>query len=258
MRVGGGSARHRGGELAPMPRQRMQSMKAFCRGLCATVAIAMVPLPSFAASDPWEGLNRRVHAFNRSAQTMLLNPLARLYISATPAEVRRGVANALGNLGEPVTAVSGLAAGRFHVAAHAVTRFGINTTLGLGGVQDRAAGMGYPRQEFSVADAICSWGVPSGPFLVLPLLGPSTLRDAGGQALRGAVLSQALGADLYLGLSSSDAFVNYSQVHEDLDRVEQQSLDAYALLRSAYLQRRAAKCVVDQLADVEEPDDEGG
>jgi phospholipid-binding lipoprotein MlaA len=204
-----------------------------------------------AGADPFEAVNRRIHAFNQGVRANVLGPLAELYLAATPAEVRRGIGDALANLNEPITALSGLAAGEVPVAMNAAARFGINSTLGLGGVRDRAGAMGYPRQPFGVADVACRWGVPSGPFVVLPLLGPSTLRDAGALAAAGAALSQALGPDVYLAWSGGDLFVAYAERHPDLARVDAQSLDAYAVHRSAYLQRRAARCPIDRARGLE-------
>lgn len=217
--------------------------------LCAALLVAAQPVTARAAGDPFEAVNRRILGFNQEVRARLLGPLAEFYLSATPAEVRHGIANALANLSEPITALSGLAAGDLGLAANAAARFGINSTLGLAGVQDRAAAMGYPRRPFGIADAVCSWGVPSGPFLVLPLLGPSTLRDAGARAALGAALSQALGTDAYLAWSGSDAFIGYAQLHHELARIDAQSLDAYAVYRSAYLQHRAAACPADRAGD---------
>jgi len=218
--------------------------------LCAALLLAAQPVAARAAGDPLEAVNRRILAFNQGVRARLLGPLAEFYLSATTPEVRHGIANALANLNEPVTALSGLAAGDPGLAANAAARFGINSTLGLAGIHDRAAAMGYPRQPFGIADAVCHWGVPSGPFLVLPLLGPSTLRDAGARVGLGVALSQALGPDAYAAWIGSDAFIGYAQLHEELERIDAQSLDAYAVYRSAYLQRRAAACPADR---AEEP-----
>ena len=215
---------------------------------CAMLFVAQ-PAAAQAINDPFEAVNRRIHAFNRGVQAGLLGPIAELYLSATSAEVRRGVSNSLANLNEPITAVSGVAAGDLGLARNAAVRFGINSTLGLAGVHDRAAGMGYPRQPFGVADAVCRWGLPSGPFIVLPLLGPSTLRDAGALVATSAALSQSLGSEFYFAWSSTDALVGYAQLHHDLERNDTQSLDAYATYRSAYLQRRAAVCPIDRVPD---------
>jgi phospholipid-binding lipoprotein MlaA len=227
-----------------------------CRDLrrlvaCAVLlAAAVPPATASATDDPFEAANRRVHAFNQGVRSRVLGPLAEFYLSTVPAGVRRGIGNALANLNEPVAALSGLAAGELGLAANAAARFGINSTLGLAGVRDRAAEMGYPRRPFGLADAACRWGVPSGPFLVLPLLGPSTLRDTAARAATGVALSQALGSDVYLAWSSGDAFVGYAQLHPEIDRIDAQSLDPYAVYRSAYLQQRAASCAVDRVGEL--------
>ncbi len=221
-----------------------------CYLLACVAVLASAQIPTArAADDPFEAVNRRIYGFNRVIQVRVLSPLAERYLSATPPQVRRGVVNVLANLREPITAVSSLAAGNFRSATNAVTRFAINSTLGLAGIKDRAAGMGYPRHAFSLADAACSWGVPSGPFIMLPLLGPSTVRDAGALAAQSAALDQTLGADAYLAWSGSDLFVDYAQLHRDLKRLDAASLDPYAVYRSAYLQRRATTCPVDRPAD---------
>jgi phospholipid-binding lipoprotein MlaA len=217
---------------------------------CAALLAVAQPMTARAAADPFEAVNRRIHAFNQNVRSRVLGPLAELYLAHTSATFRHGVVNVLANLSEPITAVSSLAAGDLRLATNAAARFGINSTLGLAGVRDPAAAMGYPHRSFGVADAVCRWGVPSGPFLVLPLLGPSTLRDAGALAASSAALAQAMGSDVYLTWSGTDVFVGYTQVHRELERIEAQSLDAYAVYRSAYLQRRAAACPADQASDI--------
>ncbi len=227
----------------------MRDRKLHSLAACAALLLAAVgqSAPAWAANDPLEGVNRRIHAFNQVTRARVLGPLAEFYVSNVPAEVRHGLGNALANLNEPVTALSGLAAGELGLAANAAARFGINSTLGLAGVRDRAAEMGYPRRTFGLADAACRWGMPSGPYLVLPLLGPSTLRDAGALAATSAALSQALGSDVYLTWRTGEAFVGYAELHPELERTDALSLDPYAVHRSAYLQRRATICPTDRV-----------
>jgi phospholipid-binding lipoprotein MlaA len=217
---------------------------------CVLLLIVAQPTTVWAADDPFEAVNRRIHTFNRRVQAKVLGPLVDLYLSTTSAEVRRGVGNPLGSLGEPITAVSGLVAGNVDLAMNAAARFGINSTIGFAGVRDRAAEMGYPRRVFGVADAICSWGVPSGPFVVLPLLGPSTLRDASALMATSATLSQTFGPKFYFAWSTSDIFVGYAQLHHELSRIDAHALDAYAVCRSAYFQRRVATCATDRTEDL--------
>jgi len=199
--------------------------------------------PAAAVPDPLEGLNRQVHGFNRGLQAWVLGPAVEFYQAQVPPAVRQGVANIATTLGEPLVAASGLAAGRLDVAGSAAARFGINATLGWGGVRDRAGEMGYPRQAFSPGDALCAWGIPAGPYLVLPLLGPTTLRDAGG-----AALLPMLG-DVGIGLAIGEAVMGYERAHGALAELEALSLDPYAALRSAHAQRRAARCPGDAVAE---------
>jgi phospholipid-binding lipoprotein MlaA len=218
--------------------------------LCAAL---LMPAAARAAPDPWEGVNRRVHAFNALAESHALAPAAALWRAQVPAEARAGIGRVLANLGEPVTALSAAAAGDLPRAWNATARFGINATLGWGGWHDAAAERGFERRAMAPGDAACAWGVPSGPYLVLPLLGPTTLRDAAAGLAANAALAQGLGAAPVAGWQAGDAFLAYDQAEPALTRLRAESLDAYAALRSAWLQRRAAACPGD--ATAAEPDD---
>lgn len=221
---------------------------------CIGLVLGLAAPAAQAAPDPFEPVNRRIHALNQLLQAHVLGPAAEAYVAYTPPGVREGVANAFANLGEPITAISSLAAGDLPRAGNAALRFGINTTLGLGGVSDAAASFGFARRPMAPADAVCSWGVASGPYLVLPLLGPSTLRDAGTMIATGAALSQAVGSEVFLGWRSGDLFTTYAAFHAELQRIDAQALDSYAVHRSAFLQRRAATCPADRVAELEDDD----
>jgi phospholipid-binding lipoprotein MlaA len=235
---------HRQPALVPqMPRLALLRLVLLVSLLAAAQPVAAHP------ADPLEAVNRRVHAFNHIMRSQVLRPLAELYLSTTPVAVRRGIANALANLKEPITAASGLAAGDVDVAWNAAARFGINSTLGIAGTRDRAAEMGYPRRVLTVADAVCRWGVPSGPFVMLPLLGPSTLRDAAALVGTSVALSHVLGPEPTFAWSSGDLFAGYAEVHEQLAQIDAGSIDSYAVYRSTFLQRRGAACPVDRLED---------
>jgi len=220
-----------------------------CAGL--VLATGLIAAPAQAAQDPLEGVNRRIHAFNQGVQAYVLGPATEAYLAVTSPGFRTGIANALSNLGEPVTAVSSLAAGDVTRATNAVIRFGINTTLGLGGVNDAAGPLGFPRRPFGLADAACAWGVPRGPYLVLPVLGPTTLRDASAMATSVALLAQAVGPEAVIGWRTSEMFVSYSGIHHELRRIDAEALDSYAVHRSAYLQRRSLACPGDAVDDEE-------
>ncbi|WP_137177471.1 MlaA family lipoprotein [Roseomonas sp. AR75] len=224
-------------------------MRALLLPLCAAL---LLPAAAQAAPDPWEGVNRRVHAFNDLAQTYALAPAAAFWRAQVPSDTREGIGRVVANLGEPVTALSAVAAGDFSRAWNATARFGINATLGWGGWREAAAPRGFERRAMAPGDAACAWGVPSGPYLVLPLLGPSTLRDATAGLAANAALAQGLGAGPVAGWQASDGFLAYERAEGELARVAAQSLDPYAVLRSAWLQRRAASCPGDAAAAEED------
>ena len=224
-------------------------MRLTCAAILGLILLAAAPAQ--AAWDPLEAVNRRVHAANAVAQARVLAPAADLYLSATSPGFRRGVGNLLGTLAEPVTVASALAAGDLGAAGNAAARFGINATLGWGGVRDRAAELGWAPRPVTPADALCRWGVPAGPYLVLPLLGPATLRDAAARAATGVALSGVLGGDVVAAWGAADAFHGYAGPHREVARVEAGSLDPYAVLRSVHTQRRAAACPVDREAEAE-------
>jgi phospholipid-binding lipoprotein MlaA len=207
--------------------------------------------PALAAPDPLEPVNRRIHDFNALAQAHALDPLAEWWRAHVPEAARQGVGNAVANLGEPLTAISGLAAGDPGLAWHAAARFGINATLGWAGWRDAAADRGYAPRAMTPGEAACAWGVPSGPYIVMPLLGPTTLRDAVAGIATAAAIAQGLGATPVASWQAGDAFLLYDRVQPALRRMEATSLDPYAVLRSAQHQRRAARCEADRDAEEE-------
>lgn len=135
-------------------------------------------------SDPWETVNRATFAFNAQVDTYVIGPVAKSYEWLLPQGVRDGVHNVYTNLGEPANALNNALQGKGEDSLASVFRLLINTTLGLGGVFDvagSAAGQAVRSEDFGQTLGV--WGVPSGPYLVLPLLGPSSVRDATGSAV---------------------------------------------------------------------------
>jgi phospholipid-binding lipoprotein MlaA len=213
------------------------------------MAALLFPAASLAAPDPLEAVNRHVHTLNLLAQRHALAPLAAFYEAHVPDNARAGIARAVGNVGEPMTAISALAAGDTQRAWNATARFGINTTFGWGGWRDAATERGYAARPMTPGEAVCAWGLPSGPFLVLPLLGPTTLRDATAGLALSATLAQGVGAAPVAAWQGGDAFVGYAGVREQLARIETEALDSYATLRSIHAQRRALRCEADREAE---------
>jgi phospholipid-binding lipoprotein MlaA len=128
-------------------------------------------------ADPFEETNRAIFAFNAGVDRTVISPVASVYETITPRFFRTGVSNFLGNLDEPVNFANAVLQGKPSRAAGTFGRFAVNSTLGIGGLFDPATGFGLEENEEDFGQTLAVWGVDSGPFLVLPLLGPTSARD---------------------------------------------------------------------------------
>lgn len=206
------------------------------------------------ASEPWDPIetpNRFIFSLNRAVDVLLLRPIAVTYRDWVPPGGQRGVRNVLDNLGEPVNAINEVFQGEPSRAITSLARFVVNTTIGIVGIFDVASAMGMPKYKEDAGKTIGMWaGVQpenGGPYLMLPLVGPSNARDAVGLMADYAVdpfriLTYALNIDaLYFQVPRSAATVidTRSRTLFALDDLEKNSVDYYAALRSAYTQRRA-------------------
>jgi phospholipid-binding lipoprotein MlaA len=194
-------------------------------------------------ADPLEGLNRATFKVNETVDDYVLKPVAKGYQAVTPGFVRSGVSNAFSNIGDVGTSVNNLLQGKPGNAVSDAGRFLVNSTLGILGLFDVATGMGLDKHEEDFGQTLGSWGVGSGPFLVLPILGPSTLRD-----------TVARPVDAYTGYSRYMGHVptrNSTQALEIINfradllnttsTLDEASLDKYQFIRDAYLQRRLSQ-----------------
>jgi phospholipid-binding lipoprotein MlaA len=203
------------------------------------------------AWDPLETPNRFLFALNKTLDVFILRPMAVTYRDLTPNGVQRGTRNLLNNLGEPVTAINELAQGEATRAAQTVARFLINSTIGVLGIFDVAKEVGLPRTQEDFGQTLGVWAKAppedGGPYLVLPLLGPSNARDAVGLLVDYLIDPFRIAAEhfdvdwlLYVrgGLEAADT---RSRTLQALDDLEKNSVDFYSAIRSAYTQRRAAQ-----------------
>ena len=163
-----------------------------------------------AYDDPWEGFNRRMYYFNAKADTYFLLPIVDAYKKITPDVVETGLSNFFNNLGEISTFINSLLQFKLSVAGETFGRFLVNSTIGLAGVFDVGTLVGFVEQDEDFGQTLGHWGVSSGPYLVLPLLGPSSLRDATGLAFDALADQQTLDVlgmkseeELYLSLVNS-------------------------------------------------------
>lgn len=200
-----------------------------------------------AEADRWEKTNRKIYAFNKGIDKYALRPTAQVYRTILPPPGRHAVSNVLNTYGQPLSFVNAVLQGKIKQAFRTVDRFFINATLGVAGIADVATDLGRPDEPEDWGQTFAQWGIKSGPYVMLPFFGPSTLRDSFGLAFD-------------FGLHPSD-FVRNAALHPSIywkagqislrvinlrARIEDQggdaalagSLDEYTLIKSAYLQTR--------------------
>ncbi|MCB1556349.1 MAG: VacJ family lipoprotein [Alphaproteobacteria bacterium] len=212
-----------------------------------------------AINDPLEDVNRVTFAVNDAVDKALIEPVARGYRAAVPTPARKGVRNFLRNLHSPINIANQLLQGDLEGAGNDTVRFAANTFVGVGGLFDVAGHEGFEYEQEDFGQTLATWGVGHGPYLVLPVLGPSSFRDGTGLL----VDSYADPIRLYLfntdreewyyaraGVSGLDSREELLDVLDDLQR---NSFDYYAALRSVYAQRRAA-LVRDEASGASIPD----
>ena len=199
--------------------------------------------PNANPHDPFEPYNRSMYKFNDTVDRAVLKPVATAYVQVTPSFVRKGVNNFFGNLGDAWSAVNSALQLRGQDAFDNFVRFSFNTVIGLGGLLDIAGEAGVPRHREDFGRTLGRWGMPAGPYLVLPLLGPSTVRDTAALPVdwQGNLIRYVTPVDdrnVLYGLQSISARANLLRASSLL---QQSALDPYAFLRDAYLQSRGVK-----------------
>jgi phospholipid-binding lipoprotein MlaA len=227
---------------------------ALAMGGCATVSQQANgdAQPQRSRVDPLEGMNRAVFGFNEVLDDVLLRPVAKGYVRVVPEVFRWMISNGLSNLEDLRVALNQLLQGKPLLAGSDLLRFGINTVFGFGGIADIATELGLEHHREDFGQTLARWGVASGPYLVLPLFGPSTLRD--GLALVTVDWNTspiiALRSDVAPGIFAL-AIIDVRASLLKADRLlEGAALDKYLFLRDGYLQRRR-----NQIWDGEPPDE---
>jgi len=188
--------------------------------------------------DPFERFNRSVYRFNVAADHAVLRPVARTWQAVVPAPVRRGVDNFVDNLAYPTTIINDFLQGKFGDGGRDSTRLVINTVCGFG-LFDTATKAGLERHQEDFGQTLGKWGVASGPYLMIPLLGPSTVRDAPAKLVDDYtdVRHYLANANLSYGLWAAGKAETRAQLL-DSDSVLDRTYDPYAFVRNAWLQRR--------------------
>jgi len=187
--------------------------------------------------DPWESFNRKVYNFNDWFDGKLFKPVAKAYDAVTPTFIQVGVGNFFSNLGELPTLGNDILQGKFQRAASATGRFIVNTTIGIGGTIDVASKMGLEHHDEDFGQTLAVWGVDAGPYVVLPFLGSSTLRDSSAFIVDWNTdpLSYVDDQNTEYGLRALDLL----DTRAELLKAEELIIgDRYVFIRDAYLQSR--------------------
>jgi phospholipid-binding lipoprotein MlaA len=205
---------------------------------------------SIAANDPFEPVNRVVYHFDQRFDKYVILPIAWVYTFKMPTPIRRGLHNVLINLDVPVTFANDVLQGEFSQAGISLGRFALNSTLGLGGFVDLGTPAGLRFRSADFGQTLGRYGVPEGPFLVLPIIGPDPPRDLFGDAVDlsidpltylppGAPLAERL--SVAIGVRMSSPFETHTRNIVLRQELERGSVDPYATMRSIYRQLRERK-----------------
>ncbi|MGF1448484.1 MAG: VacJ family lipoprotein [Opitutales bacterium] len=190
-------------------------------------------------NDPLEPLNRVLFGINGAIDFLILKPASDLYRFITPPILQEAITNFSRNLQEPVIALNQALQGKGEKSLNDLTRFFVNTSLGVGGLIEVAQGMGYPKHDEDFGQTFASYGVPSGPYLFLPIFGPMTFRQIPDRAADGTSRNLLINAltDFFTPTNAIFLVNERSNAEPRLQRVRE-AVDPYTFIREAYLQRR--------------------
>jgi phospholipid-binding lipoprotein MlaA len=225
--------------LRPLITLIMRSTVALVVGMTLLVSGCAAPPAKKDPRDPFERVNRATYKFNDTLDRAVLKPVAKGYKKVTPGFVQTGVSNFFSNLEQPTVIVSDLLQAKFKGAASDTGRFLMNTTIGLGGLLDPATAAGLDKNDEDLGQAFGKWGIGPGPYLMIPLFGPSDLRDGIGSV--GQIYTDPLHyveRDAWRYGLNGVSVINTRAGLLETEKALENTYDKYAFLRNAYLQRR--------------------
>ena len=218
--------------------------------LCLFAGVAMLPFAAHAATedDPWEGVNRVIFKFNDTLDTYALKPIAQGYQFITPQFLEDGIHNMYRNIGDVRNLANDVLQVKPHAAGVDTARVLMNTIIGVGGFFDVGTKMGLQRNDEDFGQTLGHWGVPSGPYVVLPLLGPSTVRDAVAiypdtYAEPYRYMNDIPARNMAIGMDVIDTRASLLSAEKLITG------DEYVFIRNAYLQNREFKVKDGQVED---------
>ena len=225
-------------------------------GLVLLVLQGCASAPNANPRDPWESFNRQVHGFNEGLDEAFVKPVAIAYQDVTPALLRTGVSNFFGNLSDVWSLVNNVLQLKPKESVETLARVGVNTTIGLAGVLDVATELKLEKHSEDFGQTLGRWGVPTGPYLVLPLLGPSTLRDTAALPVnwRGNLISGVDDSTVRNSLTALQVVDLRAGLLRTGRMIDSAALDKYSFTRDAYLQRR--RSLIRQYVEPNSPPEE--
>lgn len=208
--------------------------------------------------DPWEGMNRGIFRFNDQLDTYVAQPVAKGYRKVVPGELRDRVRNFFGNIGDVFIGANNFLQGKFDEGFSDWVRVAFNSTFGLLGIHDIATDMGYEKHDEDFGQTFGRWGAGPGPYLVLPGLGPSTLRDGTGKVLDFYTdpINETKPFEARWGLVALRLVQTRTDLLEAGRILEEAALDKYVFTRDAFLQRRRNLVYDGRPPREKDPDDD--
>jgi phospholipid-binding lipoprotein MlaA len=212
--------------------------------LCLLLSACATPMAERSdPRDPYENLNRKVFVVNQVFDQVLLKPVARGYSNYAPNFIQDTVGNFFGNLADVWSAVNNFLQGKPREGIQDTGRVAVNTVFGVAGLADVATKLGFPKHQEDFGQTLGVWGVKPGPFVMLPLFGPSTMRDAVAKPLDlyADPLNLSTRADVEYSLRAMRLVDDRARLLPTTDMIEKVALDPYQFVRDAHFQRREAK-----------------
>jgi phospholipid-binding lipoprotein MlaA len=215
-------------------------------GLCLTAAAFLTGCasgPNAVAQDPLEPLNRSIYSFNDSLDRAVIRPVARTYQDITPSPVRTGISNFFGNIADVWSTVNNVLQLKPYEAVETGARVVVNTVVGVLGLFDVASHFQLERHPEDFGQTLGYWGLPSGPYLVLPVLGPSTLRDTASLPVdtQGNLVRRIEEVPTRNTLTVTNLVDKRARLLKATDQIDSMAIDKYTFVRDVYLQKRLSE-----------------
>lgn len=227
-----------------MKKTIVSTLKVFLVGLSMLFLSACATTGGLDDRDPWEGFNRGVYSFNEVIDNIIFEPIGKVYDILTPDIIDEGISNFFGNIGQLSVIANDLLQFKFDQAANDTVRLFLNSTIGLFGFFDVSSSGGLHSSEEDFGQTLAHWGVGSGPYIVVPFLGPATVRDATGAAVDLAVFNPIAYIDddvTRAGLLSLNYVDFKSDILSTTDLIKEAALDEYDFTKNAYFEKRKSQ-----------------